>query len=305
MSDSKLHPKPSSRCGFVALLGRPNVGKSTLMNHMLGQKLSITCRKPQTTRHRIVGIHTEGTTQMVFLDTPGIHSDQPKAINRMMNRAAERSALEADVLVFIVDGLVYNDQDAAVCRQLSRLKLPVLLVINKIDNLSDKTALLAHINFLSQQAEFAEIIPVSALRNQNLDRLEACIEKYLPLSEHIYEGDQLTDRSMRFLAAELIREKVMRQLGQELPYQIAVEIEEFAVDEGVFHISAVLLVERSGQKPIVIGNKGERLKKIGQEARQDMEALFDGKVMLNLWVKVKGGWSDDIRALRSLGYDEP
>ena len=208
------------------------------------------------------------------------------------------------MLVFIVEGLTYTEQDRAICKQLAQLKLPVLLVINKIDKLTDKRELLAHIDFLKKQAEFAEIIPVSALQNKNLDRLQTCIEKYLPLSEHMYENDQLTDRSMRFLAAELIREKVMRQLGQELPYQIAVEIEDFAVEEGIFHISAVLLVERSGQKPIVIGNKGERLKKIGQQARQDMEALFDAKVMLNLWVKVKGGWSDDIRALRSLGYDE-
>lgn len=294
-----------SRCGYVAIVGRPNVGKSTLMNHLLGQKISITSRKPQTTRHRVLGIRTEGPVQAIYVDTPGIHEKEPKAINRMMNRAATGSVKDVDVIVMVVDALKWNDGDEFVLRKLRSNRTPVILAINKLDTVEDKERLLPHIQSLSEKHEFAAIVPISALRNQQLVELESEIFSRLPESEHFYDADQVTDRSMRFLAAEIVREKLIRQLGKELPYSCSVEIEEFEFDERqVCHISALILVERASQKRIVIGDKGDRLRKVGSEARVDMEKLVDTRVMLKLWVKVKSGWSDDERALRSLGYDD-
>ena len=297
----------SSKCGYVAIVGRPNVGKSTLLNHLLGQKLSITSRKPQTTRHNMLGIKTEDNCQLIFVDTPGLHSNQDKAINRYMNRAAESAMRDVDVVVFVVDRTAWTEADEKVAAELERVKSPVIVAVNKLDRVEEKEELLPHLQILSNLLPNAEIMPVSALQGHNLAELEATIQKHIPESVHFFPEDQITDRTERFLAAELVREKITRQLGAELPYQVNVEIEEFSVkDQGkkgpVCHISALILVERDGQKKIIIGDKGARIKKIGQQARQDMERLFDSRVMLNLWVKVKSGWSDDERALRSLGY---
>ena len=293
-----------SRCGYVAIVGRPNVGKSTLLNHILGQKISITSRKPQTTRHQVLGIKTEDNHQIIFVDTPGLHKDAGKAINRYMNRAASAAIRDVDLVVFVVDRTAWTEEDSIVLEQIEQSGLPTMLVVNKIDLLADKTELLPHLQSLAAKAEFSAILPVSALRQHNVDALEAQILTLLPESGHFFPEDQITDRSQRFLAAEIVREKIMRQLGDELPYSIAVEIEEFAQEGQVLHISAVIFVERTGQKRILIGDKGSRLRSIGSDARRDMEGLFDSKVMLRLWVKVKSGWSDDERALRSLGYDD-
>ena len=293
-----------SRCGYVAIVGRPNVGKSTLLNHILGQKISITSRKPQTTRHQVLGIKTEDNHQIIFVDTPGLHKDAGKAINRYMNRAASAAIRDVDLVIFVVDRTAWTEEDSIVLEQIEQSGLPTMLVVNKIDLLADKTELLPHLQSLAAKAEFSAILPVSALRQHNVDALEAQILTLLPESGHFFPEDQITDRSQRFLAAEIVREKIMRQLGDELPYSIAVEIEEFAQEGEVLHISAVIFVERTGQKRILIGDKGSRLRSIGMDARRDMEGLFDSKVMLRLWVKVKSGWSDDERALRSLGYDD-
>lgn len=293
---------PMTRCGYVAIVGRPNVGKSTLLNHILGQKLAITSRKPQTTRHNMLGIKTEGEIQAVYVDTPGLHKQNDKALNRYMNRSASTALKDVDVVVFVVDRMRWTDEDQLVLEKVQHVKCPILLAVNKSDRLEDKSELLPHLSWLAEQLPQAEIVPISALQGQNLDTLEKLVGERLPESEHFYPEDQITDRSSRFLAAELIREKIMRQLGAELPYQITVEIEEFKQEGRILHIHGLILVERDGQKKIIIGDKGERIKRIGQEARKDMETMFDSKVMLNLWVKVKGGWSDDERALRSLGY---
>lgn len=292
----------NTHCGFAAIIGRPNVGKSTLMNHLLQQKISITSRKPQTTRHQILGIWTEDQHQIVFVDTPGMHKGQEKAINRMMNRAADSALTDIDVVLMVIDRTVWTEQDDLVVQKLNRVKAPVYLVINKIDQLENKQSLLPFIESVKNKFAFTEVIPVSALRGQNLDRLMTVLKAGMPRGLFHFPEDQITDRSQRFMAAEIIREKIMRQLGAELPYSTAVEIEQFKFEERVLHIHGLILVERSGQKKIVIGDKGARIKRVGQEARQDMENLFETKVMLNLWVKVKGGWADDDRALKSLGY---
>ncbi len=292
-----------SRCGYAAIIGRPNVGKSTLLNHVLGQKISITSRKPQTTRHNMLGIKTEDNHQIIFVDTPGMHLGQDKAINRYMNRSASTAIRDVDVVVFVVDRCAWTEEDEAVARRLENCEIPVLIALNKVDQLDDKESLLPQIEQLLERVGASEIIPISALRGNNLDALEREIVKRLPVAEHFFPEDQITDRSSRFIAAEMVREKITRQLGDELPYQMNVEIEEFSQQGDVLHIGALILVERDGQKRILIGNKGDRIKQIGTDARGDMEELFGCKVMLRLWVKVKSGWSDDERALRSLGYD--
>ncbi len=295
-----------TRCGYVAIVGRPNVGKSTLLNHILGQKISITSRKPQTTRHRLLGIKTEGDTQAIFVDTPGIHkgSESDKAINRYMNRAASSTITDVDVVVFVVERGIWTEEDEWVLEQVKRANCPVILAINKVDQIKDKSKLLPFLEDCNEKMDFAEIVPLSALNGTNLDNLEAGINQRLPRDIHFYPEDQVTDRSSRFMAAEMVREKIMRQLGEEIPYAMTVEIEDFKDSGKSLHIHALILVEREGQKRIVIGNKGSRLKLIGQEARVDMEKMFDRKVMLKLWVKVKSGWSDDERALQSLGYND-
>ena len=293
-----------TRCGYIAIVGRPNVGKSTLLNHILGQKLSITSRKPQTTRHQVLGIKTEGDIQAIYVDTPGLHLRDEKAINRYMNRAASAALADVDLALFVVDRDRWTDEDDLVLEKLRHAECPVVLVVNKIDRLADKAELLPLIESLSTRFEFADIVPVSALRGHNRDDLETLIHGYLPEGIHLFPEDQITNRSERFLAAELVREKIMRQLGEEVPYAMTVEIEEFKASPRLIEISALILVERQGQKKILIGEGGSRLRQIGTEARKDMEKAFDSKVMLRLWVKVKSGWSDDQRALRSLGYTD-
>ena len=292
------------RCGYVAIVGRPNVGKSTLLNYLLGQKISITSRKPQTTRHQVLGIKTEGNRQIIFVDTPGLHKGAEKAINRYMNRAATSALRDVDLVLMVVDRTAWTEEDEMVLQHVSGSGLPILLVVNKIDLLEDKRALLPHLQQLEAKGSFRAILPLSALRRHNVDELEEEIVGLLPQSEHLFPEEQITDRSQRFLAAEIVREKIMRQLGDELPYAITVEIEDFSQAGETLHISALIFVERKGQKKILIGEKGGRLRAIGTDARRDMELLFDSKVMLRLWVKVKSGWSDDERALRSLGYDD-
>lgn len=293
-----------TRCGYVALVGRPNTGKSTLLNYLVGQKLSITSRKPQTTRHQVLGIRSEPGWQAVYVDTPGMHSDGERAINRIMNRAASAVLVDVDVLVMVIDRTAWTEEDQRVLARLRDSGAPLIIAVNKIDLLADKSALLPRLEALQREADPAAIVPLSALREQNLDELESEIRRHLPVGAFLFPEDQVTDRSQRFLAAEIVREKITRQLGDELPYATAVEIEEFVEDRGVIHIAALILVERRGQKRIVIGDGGSRLRTIGTEARKDLERLLDHKVMLRLWVKVRAGWADDERALKSLGYDE-
>ncbi|HTN32196.1 MAG TPA: GTPase Era, partial [Pseudomonas sp.] len=238
----------------------------------------------------------------IYVDTPGLHKNNEKALNRYMNRSASSALRDVDVVVFVVDRTRWTDEDELVLEKVRGVKCPLIVAVNKADQQEDKAELLPHMQWLAEQMPNAEIVPISALHAQNLDTLENLVNERLPENEHFFPEDQITDRSSRFLAAELVREKIMRQLGAELPYQITVEIEEFKQEGRILHIHALILVERDGQKKILIGEKGERIKRIGQDARLDMETLFDSKVMLNLWVKVKGGWSDDERALRSLGY---
>lgn len=293
-----------SRCGMVAIVGRPNVGKSTLLNHLLGQKISITSRKPQTTRHRILGVSTRDEVQIVYVDTPGLHRGEGKALNRVMNRAALKAMSDVDVVLLVVDRLAWNAADEEALEAVRRTRKPVLLVINKTDRLESREALLPHIGTLRQKHDFAAIVPVSALRGNNLEALEREIAARLPEATHLFPQDQLTDRSERFMVAEIVREKLIRQLGEELPYASAVQIEEFRTERAVVHISALILVDKPGQKAIVIGQGGARLKRVGAEARADIERLLGTKVMLRLWVKVRSGWADDERALASLGYDD-
>lgn len=292
------------RCGYVAIIGRPNVGKSTLLNHLLGQKISITSRKPQTTRHRVLGIKTEDHLQAIFVDTPGIHREEPKAINRYMNKAATSAVTDVDVILFVLEALRWTDDDEHVLKKLSHASAPVILVVNKVDKVDDKATLLPFLEAMQARYPFVALVPVSALREKTLHGLEQEIYQRLPEGEHLFAEDQITDRPMRFIAAELVREKIMRQLGQEVPYAMTVEIEKFSQEGNVWHIHALILVERAGQKAIVIGDHGSRLKQIGTEARKDIEKMLEAKVMLHLWVKVKSGWSDDERALRSLGFGD-
>lgn len=306
---SKNASEPNeSRCGYVAIVGRPNVGKSTLLNHILGQKLSITSRRPQTTRHQVLGIKTNNGVQTAYIDTPGIHQVQKKAMNRYMNKAAISALADVDAILFVVDRLTWIKEDQLLLNKIKNVGQPVILVINKVDRIDNKEALLPYLETLSEKANFKAVLPISAQFCYNLEQLEAEIAALMPCGRYLFPESQITDRSERFFAAELVREKVMRQLGDEVPYDIAVEIEEFNQETRpkglLLHIRALILVERDGQKAIVIGEKGARLKRIGIESRKDMERMFHCKVMLNLWVKVKAGWSDDERALKSLGYDQ-
>ena len=299
MSDQK-----SFRCGYVAIVGRPNVGKSTLLNRLIGQKISITSSKPQTTRHRILGIKTVDGAQLVFVDTPGVHRDGKRAINRHMNRTALAAIQDVDAIVFVVDGLEWTDEDQIVLDALKNIATPVVLALNKVDTLPQKEVLLPYLQQLGEKMQFAEVFPLSAQKGTNVDVLENKLIELLPQGEPIFAEDQVTDRSERFLAAEFIREKLMRSLGQEIPYALTVEIEQFKMDGALRRVAAVIFVEREGQKRIVIGKAGQGLKEVGRQAREQMERTFGSKVFLELWVKVREGWSDDERALRSLGYTD-
>lgn len=301
-------------CGHVAIVGRPNVGKSTLMNHLLGQKLSITSRKPQTTRHKIIGILSEDNMQAVFVDTPGMHKKEIRAINTLMNKAAVSALTDVDLVLFVLDSDKWVDNDTLVYEKLMHLNIPVVAVINKSDTLDDKDVLLPYTAKLHQDYQFDEIVPISALRSKNLDTLKKVITNFLPEQPPIYDTEQITDRSERFLASEVIREKIMRSCGDEIPYDLTVQIDNFTDEpahidpetgkkrKACTFIDATIFVERAGQKTIIIGKKGARIKQISIESREDLEALFDKKIMLRLWIKVKRGWSNDERVLASLGY---
>ncbi|MFI3274081.1 GTPase Era [Vibrio sp.] len=304
-SDSKQTGLPENQhCGFIAIVGRPNVGKSTLLNHILGQKISITSRKPQTTRHRIMGVETEGDYQAIFVDTPGLHIEEKRAINRLMNRAANSSLSDVNLVFFLVDGSHWTDDDEMVLNKLKKTDFPVVLCINKVDNVQDRTNVMQHMMEVSKKMDFIDVVPISAKQGKNIDVLRKHVREHLPKATHHFPEEYVTDRSQRFMASEIIREKLMRFTGDELPYSVTVEIERFDYnpDNDGFHINALILVERTGQKKMVIGKAGEKIKTIGREARIDMEELFGRKVYLETWVKVKSGWADDERALRSLGY---
>ncbi|CCE22266.1 GTPase Era [Methylotuvimicrobium alcaliphilum] len=292
------------KCGYVALIGRPNVGKSTLMNHLLGQKISITSRKPQTTRHRILGINTTETGQAIYVDTPGMHDNEKRALNRYLNRTAETTLVGVEVIVWLIDGLSWQPYDDLIFKKLEQAGLPVILAVNKVDKIKDRETLLAFFAEAQQRFAFEHIIPISALKKTNLQQLEKLVMELLPERDPIYPEDQITDRPERFLTAEIIREKLTRRLGDELPYSLTVEIERYEENPEITKIYAVIWVERSSQKSIVIGKQGEMLKKIGSDARLDIEKLIDQKVYLQLWVKIKQGWSDNDRALRSLGFND-
>ena len=293
----------SQRCGYVALVGRPNVGKSTLLNHLLRQKLSITSRKPQTTRRILLGVDTEGPYQAIYVDTPGIHHHAHREINRYMVRAATSVLPDVDLVVMIVDRDQWSNEDELVLEHLSKLAVPRLAVINKIDLLRDKQALLPAMSKLDGPGVFEEIFPVSALKNEGLDQLRAAIFKRLPERPQLFPSDQLTDQTERALVGEIVREKLMRRLGDEVPHHLAVVLEAYKETPALVDISADIYVERAGQKRIVIGKGGEKLKLIGQEARKDIETLVGKRVMLRLWVKVKPGWSNSPAGLRRMGYD--
>ena len=295
---------PATRCGYIALVGRPNVGKSTLLNRLIGQKLCITSRKPQTTRHRIMGIKTTADVQYVFVDTPGMHLDNKHAMNRYLNRAASTTILGVDVIVFVIDAGGWAKDDDMIVEKLKQADVPVVLAINKVDRLANKEDLLPLLASVNEKMAFHDIIPLSATKGVNIDVLEQQLAKLLPQSEFFFAEDQITDRSMRFVAAELIREKLIRRLGKELPYALTVEIEEYAQEDDMLSVGAVIWVERPGQKAIVIGKGGSMLKEIGRQSREELEKMLDTKVFVRLWVKVREGWSDDERALRSLGYSE-
>ncbi|MBS0357836.1 MAG: GTPase Era [Proteobacteria bacterium] len=291
-------------CGFVAIIGRPNTGKSTLLNQLVGEKVSIISKKRQTTRHRIVGIHTVKNYQIVYVDSPGIHLEKKSALNEYMNKTSTRLLKDVDVVIFLASGTHWTDEDEFVLKKIKNCKCPVILAVNKVDLVKDKDRLLPHLQALSEKMDFTEVVPISAKKGTNLDRLETSIERLLPESPFFYSEEQVTDRDMGFRLAEIIREKLYYNTSNELPYSTTVEIEKMELQKNVYHISALILVEREGQKKIVIGTSGEKLKSVGKAARLDMEHLLQKKVFLQLWVKVKSGWTDSATALSSLGYTD-
>jgi GTP-binding protein Era len=291
-------------CGYIALVGRPNVGKSTLLNHILGQKISITSKKAQTTRHKILGVKTLGNRQFIYVDTPGIHRTETRVLNQVLNKSSGSAMQDADTVVFVVEALKWTEEDSFVLEQVKDTQAPKILVLNKIDNVKEKALLLPYIQKVCGLCDFASIIPLSAETGEQVSELETALGRLLPEGLPLFPEDQVTDRSVRFMAAEIIREKLMRQTGDEIPYNVAVEIEKFKQDGQLIRINALIWVEREGQKKMVIGSSGEKLKRIGTDARKDLESLLEQKVMLELWVKVKSGWSNNERALKSLGYDE-
>lgn len=299
-----MSDQQSGRCGFCAIVGRPNVGKSTLLNRLIGQKLAITSHKPQTTRHSILGVKTTESAQIVYVDTPGIHKRGDHAMNRYLNRTARSALSDVDLILFVVEALRWTDEDQAVLDALSRLDMPVLLVVNKIDTVKNKEALLPYLESLAGKFDFTAVIPLSARKGNNLEPLEKQVIACLPEGEHIFPDDQLTDRSERFFAAELVREQLTRRYAKEIPYALTVEIEKFEEEGNLYRIDALIWVERQGQKNIIIGAKGEALKEVGTQARKEMEKFFDKKVFLQLWVKVKKSWSSDEGALSRLGYSD-
>jgi GTP-binding protein Era len=291
------------KCGYVAIIGRPNVGKSTLLNDLVGKKISITTPKPQTTRHQILGIKTVANTQAIYIDTPGIHQTEQRAMNRYMNRLASSVIVDADVIVFVIEAMRWYEDDDTVLEKLQQTTSPVILVINKVDLLSDKSLLLPFIDKVKERCAFAQIVPLSAKEHENVTTLEKLILNYLPEGPHFFPDEQVTDKDERFRIAEVIREKLILATEQEIPYSTTVIIESLELEGNLYNISAIIWVERDGQKPIVIGKNGERLKKIGTQARKDIERLLNRKVFLRLWVKVKSDWTDNDKLLESLGFE--
>ena len=290
------------RAGLVAIVGRPNVGKSTLLNHLIGQKISITSRKPQTTRHRITGILTRPQAQLVFVDTPGFQTEHRSTMNRLMNRSVRQALEEVDAVVWVIEAGRFDPRDEALLK-LMPARVPVLLAMNKIDRLKDKRTLLPFTKAMSERHAFAAIVPVSAERGQQVEELVREIVPLLPAAPRMYEEDEVTTHSERFLAAELVREKLFRLLGDELPYSTAVEVEKFETTDTLRRIHVAILVDKPNQKPIIIGKDGEKLKAIGTSARKDMEQLFGGKVFLETFVRVKSGWADDAATLKRMGIE--
>jgi GTP-binding protein Era len=290
------------RTGYLAVIGRPNVGKSTLTNRLVGAKVSITSKKAQTTRHRIHGVLTTDDAQFIFVDTPGFQMTHKNALNRLMNRSVTSTFADVDVILLVVEAGNWGNGEAEILRMLPA-GTPVLLLINKIDRLADKKELLPFIAKVSVLHEFSELVPISAEKGIGTDELLKAVARYLPEGPPVFAADDITDRSERFMASEILREKLFRNLGEELPYGIAVEIEKFELEGDLRRIHAAVIVDRAGHRAIVIGKAGERMKRISTDARKEMETLFGGKVWLETWVKVKGGWADDERALKSLGYD--
>lgn len=290
------------RTGVIAVIGRPNVGKSTLVNALVGAKVSIVSNKPQTTRHRILGVRTEADAQFIFADTPGFQTQYKSALNTAMNRSVTQALTEVDLVLWLIEAKKFTAADQRILPLLPRDK-PVVLVVNKLDLVADRSSLLPFLQTMAGQFKFAEIVPLSAEKPKDAERLPAILKPYLPEGEPWFAEDDITDRSSRFLAAEIVREKVFRLTGDEIPYAVAVTLEQFVEDGKMFRIGAVVWVDRDAHKPILLGKGGEHIKRIATEARQDMEKLFDRKVFLELWVKVKGGWADDARLIKQFGYD--
>jgi GTPase len=288
--------------GYIAIVGRPNVGKSTLLNHLIGQKISITSRKAQTTRHRITGILTEDDTQFVFVDTPGFQTQHMNTLNKGLNKVVTSSLRDVNVVLFVIEARHFDERDRLVMNLLPK-NAPVILVINKVDNMEVKGELLPFMQEISKEREFTAIVPVSARQDKQLDTLLEAIRPFLPEGEKIYPEDEVTDRNERFLAAEIVREKVFRFTGEELPYSVSVVIEQFKMEGKMRRIHAAILVDKDAHKAMLIGKNGEKLKEIATQARLDMEKLFDGKVFLEVWIKVRSGWADSAQMLKSLGYE--
>lgn len=292
---------PQTKCGYVAIIGRPNVGKSSLLNKILGQKLSITSDKPQTTRHQILGVSTKGSEQAIYVDTPGLHQKTKRAVNRLMNKAASSVIYDVDAIIFMIDARFWHDEDEWIASKIERTNVPLLIALNKVDLAKDKSKLLPLMEKLSSQFPHAEIMPLSVTKNINIDALEKWVNQHLPEQQHLFPAGQLTDRDDKFIISEVVREKIMRATGQEVPYETAVTVEELKRKDNVLHMDVIIWVERQGQKIILIGKKGDKMKEIGQLARVDLERRFGMKVFLRLWIKVKKGWSDSEKQLSKLG----
>lgn len=296
--------KQENKSGYVAIIGRSNVGKSTLLNNILGQKISITARKPQTTRHKILGIKTFGATQTIYIDTPGLHQENKRALNNYLNKTAISSLADVNIIIFMVESLKWTEDDDLALKSIRNITCPIILAINKVDTIKNKNELLPFLEKINSKFKFQEIIPLSAKNGINVDKLEQSIAALLPINPFYFSEEQITDKNERFLVAEIIREKLTRFLGQEVPHDLTVVIEKFTEQKKLTRIAATIYVEREGQKAIVIGKAGEKLKVISTKARLDIEKLLNKKVFLEVWVKVKHGWSNDIRSMQELGYKE-
>ncbi|MCF6282992.1 MAG: GTPase Era [Candidatus Polarisedimenticolaceae bacterium] len=294
----------SNRCGYVAIVGRPNVGKSTLLNRVIGQKVAITSHKAQTTRHSILGIKTTEEGQIVYVDTPGIHDRADHAMNRYLNRTAKASLFEVDLIIFVVEALKWTREDEKVLNFLLKQESPVILAVNKCDQVKSKERLLPYLHEMSQRYAFEDVIPISASKGLYIETMEALAMKHMPEGANFFPDDQLSDRSERFFASELIREQLTRRYAQELPYALSVEIEEFKEEGNLYRIAAIIWVEKASQKAIIIGKNGAALKEVSKHARIGMEKFFDKKVFLQVWIKVKKSWSSDESSLSRLGYGE-